>query len=186
MHISIKMRKNFEEIVGIPEGVDFEIEGNVVKIKGPKGSISKKLNKYKIEIVKQGGKIIIKSDNATKTEKKMIYTIIAHLKNMIQGVTKPFEYTLKICYNHFPINVDIKGRDVIVKNFLGEKVPRKIKLPEGAEAKVDKEIITVKSIDKEVAGQAAANLEKVTKVRNRDRRVFQDGIFITNKAGKDL
>ena len=59
-------------------------------------------------------------------------------------------------------------------------------LPKGVEVVIDKAEITVSSVDKELAGQAAANFEIVTKIRGRDKRVFQDGIYIINKAGKEI
>ena len=96
-----------------------------------------------------------------------------------------------ICFSHFPISVNIQENNATIKNFLGEKIARKLTIPKGVDIKIDKDIITINSINKEMAGQAAANFEAVTRVGNRDRRIFQDGIYrfclsIINKtAGVD-
>lgn len=128
----------------------------------------------------------MKTKRRQKKEKKIINTTASHIKNMIKGVQEGFEYKLKICISHFPISVEIEKGEAIIKNFLGEKIPRKVKIPPNADVKVERDIITVSSSDKEAAGQAAANLERSTKIKNRDRRVFQDGLFIINKAGKKI
>ena len=185
MHIFTKMKKDFSKEIEIPAGIEVKIDDEVV-IKGPHGENKRKINFGKINVKVEKDKIILSYAKATKTEKKMINTLAAHLTNLIKGVSEKFEYKLKICIGHFPFTVKLEGRKAIVKNFLGERMQREIEMPEGAEIEINKDIITVRSINKEIAGQAAANFEAVTRVRNRDRRIFQDGIYITNKCGKEL
>ncbi len=180
------MKKDIYQKIEIPENVNVEIEDSVVSVKGPDGETSRKFNLFNLDFKKEENKIIIGLKKASKKEKKIINTLTSHIKNMIKGVGKKFEYRLKICFNHFPISVEIKGKEAIIKNFLGEKIPRKVKIPEGAEVTLDKDIIIIKSTNKEIAGQAAANFETATKIRNRDRRIFQDGIWLIYSAGKDI
>lgn len=180
------MRKDFSQEITVPEGVDVKKEGKTIFVKGSNGEASKEFNFGKLKFEKKDGKIVLSHASSTRNEKRMINTISAHLRNLINGVQNKFEYKLKICSSHFPINVEIKGNNVLIKNFLGEKTPRKCTMPKGAEVEVNKDIITIKSSNREIAGQASANFENATKVRNRDRRVFQDGIFITSKPGREM
>lgn len=186
MLIFIKMRKEIFQKIEIPEGVEIEVDGNIVIVKGKEGENARNFDIMNIVLKKEGKEILVGHKKATKKEKKMINTIAAHIRNMIKGVQKKFEYKLKVVFSHFPITVDIKGNDVLIKNFLGEKTPRKTNLPEGVDVKIDKDIITINSTDRELAGKAAANFENVTRIRMRDRRIFQDGIFITSKAGREI
>lgn len=178
-------REIFQEIE-VPEGMDANLDGNVLTIKSDKGENKRKFDIKKIIFEMEGNKIRIGSKTASKNEKRMINTISSHIRNMIKGMIEGYEYKLKVANSHFPMSVEIKDKEAIIKNFIGEKIPRKLKLLEGAEVKLDKDIITVTSFDKEIAGQTAANFEKATKIRGKDRRVFQDGIFITSKAGKEI
>ncbi|MBT3404833.1 50S ribosomal protein L6 [archaeon] len=178
------MRKEIFQTIEIPEGVEVKLEDSELIVKGKEGENKKKFNLSKIDFEIKDNKITLGNKKSTKKEKKRINTFRAHIENMIKGVQEKFEYNLKVCFHHFPMTVTIREDDVEIKNFLGEKIPRIARLPKGAEIKVDKEFITVTSIDKEIAGQAAANLETATRITNKDRRVFQDGIFIINKAGK--
>jgi len=180
------MKKQLEQKIEIPDGVEVKINRNLVVVKGSEGEIKREFKFGKIKVEVRNKEIIISHEKATKKEKKMMNTITAHLKNMIKGVGEKFEYKLKVCFSHFPITVDIKEKEVIIKNFLGEKIPREMNIPEGAEIKIKGQDITITALDKEVAGQAAANFEKATKITGRDRRVFQDGIFITSKGGKEI
>ena len=182
------MKRDLSNKIEIPEGVHISIEGNGITIKGKHGENKKKFNTQRLEMKKEGNYIMIGAKKATKREKKMINTITAHIKNMIHGVKEGFEYKLKICFSHFPIIIDIdkEKKQAFVKNFLGEKVPRKLNLLDGADIEIKGQDIIIKSHDKEIAGQMAANFEKATRILLKDRRIFQDGIFITSKAGEAL
>jgi large subunit ribosomal protein L6 len=180
------MKKEFMQKIEIPEGTEAEIKGSTLKVNGPEGESSREFRTSGLIFEKKGNEITVGSKKASKNEKKMINTIKAHISNMIKGAQKKFEYKLKICFNHFPFTVEAKGDEAIIKNFLGEKIPRKVKIPQGVEVKIEKDVITVKSHDKELAGQAAANFETATRIRLRDRRVFQDGLFITEKNGRAI
>lgn len=180
------MKKEIFREIEIPGGVDVEIEDSLLTVKGSEGKNQKSFNTNKISLTKKDNLIIVGNEKATKKEKKLINSAAAHIRNMINGVQKKFEYELKVCFSHFPISVDIKGKEVFIKNFLGERVPRKTTIPNGVDVEIDKDVIKVSSSDKELAGQVAANFETATRIRSRDRRIFQDGIFITNKAGREM
>lgn len=180
------MKKELFQEVEIPECVEVSVNDNVVSVKGPEGESVREFKIGKLDLEKKDNKIIIGNPKATKTDKRLMNTLAAHIKNMIKGVQEKFEYKLKICFSHFPITVDVSDKTATIKNFLGEKIPRKCKIVPGVDVKVDGQIITVTSNNKELAGQVAANFEMATKVGNRDRRVFQDGIFITSKCGVEI
>ena len=180
------MKKEIFNHIEIPEGVEANIDGNLLKVKGKEGNVERRFNINNLVFEKRDKKIVIGHKNSTKKEKKITNTITAHIKNMFKGIQEKFDYKLKIASSHFPISVELKENKATVKNFLGEKIPREVEILDGAEVKIDNDIITIKSINKELAGQTAANFEKATRIRMKDRRVFQDGIFIINKAGKEI
>lgn len=175
------MKKEIMQKIEIPEGVEVNLEENILTVKGPEGENQRKFGLDKIILEKKGNEIIVGSKKATKKEKKKINSIKSHIENMIKGVQKKFEYKLKMCFSHFPFTIDIKEDKAVIKNFLGEKKAREMPIKKGVEIKINKEIIDILSCNKELAGQTAADFERITKVRKKDRRIFQDGIFITSK-----
>lgn len=170
------------EEIGIPGGVEVEIIniGEIV-IRGIKGETKKLLRYPGIKITKKENKVII-SGVGSKNEKRLVNTYASHISNLIKGVQKGFIYELKICSGHFPITVEIKDNILFIKNFLGERVPRKAKILPDVKIEIKGDIIILEGINKESVGETASNIERATRVTNRDRRRFQDGIFITKKA----
>ena len=80
------------------------------------------------------------------------------------------------------MNVSIQGDELTIKNFFGEKKPRKTRIPKGAEVKIDGDMIKVTGIDIDVVSQTASKIELTTRRTGFDRRTYQDGIWITKKA----
>ena len=182
-----KNTKNIIEEIEIPNDVELTINGPLISVKGQNGGLERRFSHPKIKIFKKDNKLILESiKKPSKKEKTIINTFKAHIKNMIIGVNKFYTNKLKICSSHFPVSVSIEGSELIIKNFLGEKIPRRAKIVPNSKIEIKGEDITITSIDKELAGQTASNIEIATKIRGRDRRVFGDGIFLTNKAGKPI
>ncbi len=180
------VKEDLSKEIEIPEGIEAEVKGREIYVKGEGAEAKRKFNIGKINMEKKENEIVLSAKNATKREKKMINTIAIHIKNMLKGLKEKFIYKLEVCNVHFPMNVTIQEDEIIIKNFLGESKERKAKIITGTEVKIEGNIITVESHNKESAGQTAANIEKTTKIRNKDRRIFQDGIFITSKAGRKI
>ena len=170
-----------------PEGINVKVKDKEVSMKKDDNEIKRKLNSF-VSAKIDNNKIILTTKKTTKMERKMAGTITAHVKNMIKGLTDNFMYTLQVASVHFPmtVNVDKENNEFVVKNFLGEKKDRRIKTIKGISINIEKDIIKVESSNKELAGQFAANLEKLTRVRNKDRRIFQDGIYIIEKPNRRI
>lgn len=180
------MKADIMDATDLPSGVTASYANGTLTVKGPKGEVAKRLKDPKLQMEASGSKVVIKCKNASRKEKRMANTFGAHLKNMVEGVQKPYRYQLKVCSGHFPMNVAIQGEQLVVKNFLGEKFPRTLKIKKGATVKVEGEKITIESCDKELAGKIASDIELLTAKSNRDLRVFQDGIYMIEKANEVL
>ena len=176
------MKSDITERLNIPEGINLEIENNIVKVKGPKGSNERKIFHPKVKIEKKDNVLILSSKKAKKKEKIFLNTLKAHIRNLIKGVRDGYEYKLRICSGHFPMNVSVHNNELIIKNFFGEKKPRKVRILNGAEVKVDGDIININGVDIDVVSQTASKIEQTTRRTGYDRRIYQDGIWIIKKA----
>lgn len=180
------MKQKIQTRIAIPDGVTLTIKGSTVTAKGSQGELTRTFPSPKIKITVDDGELVITCDVGTQREKVTVFTAESHLANMMKGVSEGFEYKLKVCSGHFPMNVAVDKGYLTVKNLLGEVNPRKVKIKDGATVKIEGDIITVTAVDKEIAGQCAADIEKLCKRTNFDNRIFQDGIYIISKAGKSM
>ena len=175
-----------EKSVEIPQGVVLSYDHFILTIKGPKGEVRRKLLP-RLKVIVDGSNVKLQIHDVKRKEKRIFFTHLAHLRNMLKGVVLGYNYKLKICSGHFPMSVNVvDNKFVVVKNFLGEKIPRKGVIIEGVRVMIKGEFIDVDGYDLEKVGQTAANIEKATVIKGRDRRIFQDGCYIIEKDGRKI
>lgn len=180
------MRKILSEYIIIPEGINCNYAKDTFICKKDEKIIKHCMTLQGINVSIKSDKIELSTTRGTKNDFKIIRSALAHLGNVFKGLKEPFTYVLEACYVHFPMTLKKEGDYLIIINFLGECVPRQAKILPGVDINIKGTKIELSSIDKEAAGQTAANIERATFIAKRDRRVFQDGIFITRKPGYDL
>jgi len=167
-----------EKTVEVPEGVGVKVDGRAVTISGEKGTLTRDFSHAPLSIQKEEKLIRIRTDWPRKKEAATVATISSHIQNMITGVTKGFTYKLKIVFSHFPISVKVEQKKVLIENFTGERSPRKAKIAGDAKVSVKSDDVIVQGTNLEDVSQTAANIEQATRVKNKDPRVFLDGIYV--------
>jgi large subunit ribosomal protein L6 len=151
--------------------VTVRVEGQKVAVKGPHGEVQKILSKEASVLVK-GDKVEV-----TSASKALAGTIESVVDSMVKGVVAPYTRNFKLIYAHFPVSIEVKGNDITIKNFLGEKQARKTVLIGSTKVQAKGQGVTVSGPDKEAVGQTVANLRTAMKIKEKDSRIFQDGIY---------
>jgi large subunit ribosomal protein L9e len=166
--------------------VEVEINARVVTVKGPRGSLTRDFKNINMDLRRVGTKgIRVDLWFATRKQLACVRTVCSHIDNMMVGVTRGFLYKMRFVYSHFPINVTLAGDVVEIRNFLGEKRVRKVKLLDGVSyirsADVKDEI---QLLGNDIANVSltAAQIQQSTNVRNKDLRKFLDGIYVSEKG----
>ncbi|HLG36897.1 MAG TPA: 50S ribosomal protein L6, partial [Nitrososphaera sp.] len=114
--------------VEAPASVKVVKEGNILSLKGKLGAVKKDFTKLPATITVVGNKITIKPYGKRKHDLAVTHTARSIIESMIKGVEKGYTYKLKIIFAHFPISVKIKGKEIQVENFFGERSARVSKI----------------------------------------------------------
>lgn len=179
MSISKNAKERVVSEIDIPSGVSAEFADNTISIQGKLGTIRKDTTKLPVDIVIKDNRIMISPYGTRKRDRAISNTCKSIIKNMMRGVEKGYAYKLKIVYAHFPISVKVKGREVHVDNFFGERSSRISRIVgESTKVTVSGEDVIVQGPSLEDVSQTAANIESSTKVKRKDQRVFLDGLYM--------
>lgn len=168
-----------QEIV-IPSGVTVTQSGEVLTVKGSKGTLTK-IFRNDIEIKITDKLITLNVKRNDKFSKSLWGTYASHIKNMILGVETP--YTKKLILEGIGFKSEVKGKELVFA--LGFSHPVIVKIPEGIEAKAEKNNITVTGIDKELVGSFTASVRALKKPEPYKGKGFRyEGEVIRRKQGK--
>ena len=165
----------------IPDDVSAEMDHLELTIEGSNGRVTRRLWYPDVSVTVEDGSVAIESDEDDAKTMSTLGTFESHVRNMIHGVSEGWEYEMEVFYSHFPMQVDVEGDEVVIENFLGERAPRRTAIHGDTDVQVDEETITLHGPDVEAVGQTAADIEQLTRVQDKDVRVFQDGVYITQK-----
>lgn len=167
--------------IEIPDDVSAETDHLELTVEGPNGSVTRRLWYPDVEVTVEDGVVAIAAENEDAKTNATVGTFESHVANMIHGVTDGWEYTMEVYYAHFPMQVTVEGDEVVIENFLGERAQRRTPIRGDTDVQVDGETVRLTGSDKEAVGQTAADIEQLTKVTDKDTRVFQDGVYIVEK-----
>jgi len=183
--------------------VQVEVGARKIKVTGPLGTLERNFHHIAMDIRKVSGEMLglneeddgeaalnadyIKVDLwfATRKQLACVRTICSHIENMFTGVIQGFTYKMRFVYSHFPINVTLTGDTVEIRNFLGEKRVRKVKLFPGVNyerSNTVKDQIELNGIDIAAVSLTAAQIQQATNIRHKDLRKFLDGIYVSEKG----
>merc|ERR1711881_694181 len=168
--------------------VKLVVKGQKITVTGPRGTLNRDFSHLKVEVKKTG----VQSCKftkwwSTKREIAALRTAASHVKNMATGVTSGFRYKMRTVYAHFPINCNIteEGKAIEIRNFLGEKVLRTVKMLPGTSVRMSpkqKDELWFEGNGIENVSRSCALVHQKTLVRNKDIRKFLDGIYVSQKT----
>jgi len=176
-----------ERTIELPEDVSADLDHLDLTIEGSNGSVTRRLWYPDVSVSVEDDAIVIAyPDDADRQTNATVGTFASHVDNMIHGVTEGWEYEMEVFYAHFPMDVDIEGDEVVITNFLGETAPRRAAIRGDTDVQIDGEELVLTGPSKEDVGQTAASIEQLTRVTDKDTRIFQDGVYITRTPTGDV
>jgi len=180
------------ETLEIPDGVKVSIKARVVTVEGKRGKLLKNLGHIAVSFSRPKPNLMhIELHHGARKSVAMLRTVRTLINNMIIGVTKGYKYKMRYVYAHFPINVNIEKNnetdryEVEIRNFLGEKITRRVVMHPGVDVEASKNVkdeLQLLGNDLENVSQSAADIQQICRVRNKDIRKFLDGLYVSEKG----
>tara|TARA_B100001013_G_scaffold6386_1_gene4008 strand:- start:100 stop:702 length:603 start_codon:yes stop_codon:yes gene_type:complete len=177
-----KNSKNSMREISLPDGVNVSLSNDILEITGPLGKSSKNFRLIRTKLDCSDDKIIITSLANRKKSFAVVGTVYSIINNMITGVQKGFTYKLQTAFAHFPMAVKVENNKVLIENFYGERKARSADIVGDVNIKINNDVVVITGINLEEVSQTAANIEQSTRIKNKDLRVFLDGVYLYEKG----
>jgi len=181
-----------QESLDIPEGVKVHIKTRQVTVEGPRGKLTKDLGHIAVAFSQPSKNVInIEMHHGSRKNVATLRTVRTLINNLIIGVTKGFKYKMRYVYAHFPINVNLDKNketgvwEVEIRNFLGEKLVRRVIMQPGVDVEASKNVkdeLQLSGNSLEAVSQSAADIQQICRVRNKDIRKFLDGLYVSERG----
>ena len=175
--MSTKQLEKFSTELEIPENVKVSFKSYMLTVEGPLGKTYKNFRKIPVSIEINDNMVLLKAQGTRNANYAIMNTARSIIRNLLEGVIDGYTIKMKVVFSHFPINVKIDGKQVLIENFQGERAPRVTKIwgktkvvPKGDDVIITGHVLTDVS-------QTAAEIENNSRVKNKDHRVFLDGIY---------
>ena len=169
-----------KQIIHIPKGVEITKSGMILKVVGPKGTLTKSFNDD-VEIKIADGVVTLTISRNDKFVKSLWGTYASHIKNMIGGVEMP--YQKKLILEGVGFKSEVKGKELVLA--LGFSHPVIVSIPEGLTVTADKNNLTITGIDKELVGSFSAAVRALKKPEPyKGKGMRYEGEVIRRKQGK--
>lgn len=166
----------------IPEGISISLEERTILVKGKLGTIKKDFTKLPAFLTIENNIVKIEPYGTRRKDFAISKTAQSIINNMIKGVQNGYKYRMKIVFAHFPITVKIKDGKVHVENFFGERKARISNIVgDSTKVAIEGDDIVITGPHLEHVSQTAANIELSTRVKNKDQRVFLDGVYVYSR-----
>ncbi|KAF7559687.1 hypothetical protein G7046_g4464 [Stylonectria norvegica] len=172
--------------------VKIAIKSRIVTVEGPRGKLVKDLSHLAVNFaLPKKNQVSIEIHHGNRKNVATLRTVRTLINNQIIGVTKGFKYKMRYVYAHFPINVNVEKNsetdlfEVEIRNFIGEKIVRRVVMQEGVDvepSKNQKDELVLWGNSLENVSQSAADIQQICRVRNKDIRKFLDGLYVSEKG----
>jgi len=182
--MSTKQQELREYSIPIPDKIKVNLEKKFLRVEGPVGKARKSFKKIPVSLTLNEKNVIIKSEGGRKRDYAILNTAKSLITTLFEGVLNGFTVKLKTVHAHFPIPVKVKDNNILVENFQGERAPRIVNIKGDTKVSVKGDQVILTGPVLTDVTQTAANLEQKTKVKNKDHRVFLDGVYIFEKSNK--